>query len=56
MGILTQAAGAGSFGERFHMAVLNIFSPGKLTVGGNGGNFQTQFVSNPWGSGAVWIQ
>jgi hypothetical protein len=38
------------------MAVLNIFSPGKLTVGGSGGNFQTQFVSNPWGVSGVWIQ
>ena len=38
------------------MSVLNIFSPGDLTVGGSGGNYATAFVSNPWGSGAVWIQ
>jgi hypothetical protein len=39
------------------MAITAIFSPGKFTVGGSGGNFQTQFLSNPWrGPSTVWIQ
>lgn len=38
------------------MTVLNIFSPGQLTTGGGGDSWVTQFVSNPWGTTAVWIQ
>jgi hypothetical protein len=38
------------------MTVLNIFSPGDLSIGGSGDNWTTQSVSNPWGQGAVWVQ
>jgi hypothetical protein len=38
------------------MTVLNIFSPGDLYGFGSGDHWVTQFVSNPFGIGAVWIQ
>ena len=39
------------------MAVLEMFSPGTLGVGGSGFKSGTQSVSNPFGSGTpVWIQ
>lgn len=38
------------------MAVLSIFSPGRLTVGGPDAHFHTQFVTNPWVICPVWIQ
>jgi hypothetical protein len=50
--------GNNSPGARFiGMAIADIFSPGSLVVGGSGGNFRTQFLSNPFGgASAVWIQ
>jgi hypothetical protein len=40
----------------FGMAVLSLFAPAPLVGSGNGDNWVTQFISNPWGVSAVWIQ
>jgi hypothetical protein len=38
------------------MAILAIFAPPDLYGGGDGDHFVTQFVSNPFGITAVWLQ
>ncbi|MFC7545837.1 hypothetical protein [Plantactinospora sp. GCM10030261] len=38
------------------MAVLAISWPGGLTTGGSGYHSTSMYVSNPWGTTAVWLQ